>query len=295
MTTDVSSLWSPYFDVSSDCVKVLNTSGEILLANPIALGIMGFDSPPPGILWPDGLTARSRTEAHQALHTADRGSTARFYGSSTSPEGDTRQWSTLMTPIQFDGATRVLSVSREMTSELQAFSSLLYRSGTDELTGVRSRRAIIEELEKLRRCADHSRTGLAILMVDVDGLKQVNDYYGHIAGDAVIRSVALRLRVLAEATQGAVGRMGGDEFVLGFLGGYSRDGLSRLCSRILELTDKPVAIPDGATRSHVQVSFTVGATIYPTGGADVSTVVARADHALIEQKRLRRGQARLAM
>lgn len=152
---------------------------------------------------------------------------------------------------------------------------------TDMLTGLANRRALDLRLSRL----DPGREGFALMHLDLDRFKAVNDTLGHAAGDHVLRHVA---QVLGEETRcgDTVARIGGDEFVLLFPGLQDRVQLDRIAGRIIERLSRP--IPYGTTPCHISCSIgTVLSDDYDR--PDIAPMMADADDALYQSKRDGRG------
>ncbi|HET9050220.1 MAG TPA: GGDEF domain-containing protein [Candidatus Dormibacteraeota bacterium] len=152
------------------------------------------------------------------------------------------------------------------------------RATTDPLTGLLTRGAIeqrlIAELSRAERYGRH----VAVLLVDVDGLKAVNDAHGHGAGDAVLRSLARRLDASVRTTD-VVGRWGGDEFLI-ICPEATEEAAAAVASKIVTVA-QGVSIrgTDGAGGARVSVGWAVAA-----GGGPPDVIVGRADAALYEAK-----------
>lgn len=120
---------------------------------------------------------------------------------------------------------------------------------------------------------------LAICFLDLDGFKQVNDQFGHKAGDAVLLSVANRLRAVIRA-EDSVLRLGGDEFVL-ILGGLpTKNQVEALLTRLIQAAREPIFI-DG---EFVTVGASIGATLFPFDNSSASTLLSHADQAMYSAK-----------
>ncbi len=157
---------------------------------------------------------------------------------------------------------------------------LSYQSLHDALTGLPNRVLVIDRAEQMLARARRRRTLLAALYVDVDGFKQVNDSYGHAAGDEVLRTVASRLtQAVREAD--TVGRLGGDEFVV-LIDGYTLAAEPELIAeRIIEVISQPMEIAGAEARA---LSLTVSVGI-ATGDRRASDELLRdADLALYAAK-----------
>jgi diguanylate cyclase (GGDEF)-like protein len=157
----------------------------------------------------------------------------------------------------------------------------------DGLTGLANRTLMEDRLRQaLARCARQPRT-LAVVVMDLDGFKDVNDSWGHDAGDVVLRVVAARLAGLLRASD-TVARLGGDEFavVLPDLDGPADAGI--VCRRIVESVSRPIPLKD----REVRVGASVGIAVHPGDGDDPETLLERADAAMYRVKA--RGKGDLA-
>ncbi len=156
---------------------------------------------------------------------------------------------------------------------------------TDALTGLRNRRAFDQELHRLTE----EEIPFALMTVDLDYFKEVNDTHGHAAGDTVLRAVA---KVLKEETRNSdyVARVGGDEFVVSFEGLTDIKQLGRIARRIIAGFEKPVDV--GCAQCHVSASIGITlSTFYEA--PDASRMMQDADHALYHSKS--RGRARATL
>ncbi|GAB1689795.1 diguanylate cyclase [Krasilnikovia sp. M28-CT-15] len=166
-------------------------------------------------------------------------------------------------------------------------AQLAFQAQHDPLTGLANRAALGEHLAALRPTA---QTPVTVLYLDLDGFKEVNDSYGHDAGDAVLVAVAGRLAAMARA-EDLVSRLGGDEFVLVCLGAAAQDAV-RLADRIVLALAQPVPFRG----HHLSVGASIG--IASTGGGPDTdrpgALLRSADAAMYQAKRLGRGRWVLA-
>ncbi|WP_297386206.1 EAL domain-containing protein [Acidiferrobacter sp.] len=155
----------------------------------------------------------------------------------------------------------------------------------DALTNLPNRRLFLERLTQARnKCRRDGRfVGIAIL--DFDGFKEVNDRFGHMAGDDVLCQAALRVR-RALYTGDTLARLGGDEFGL-LLGDIHARGVDKVCEQILAELREPFLIINGATAI---LSASIGITCYPSDMSSPATLLRHADAALYEAKRQGRDQ-----
>jgi diguanylate cyclase (GGDEF)-like protein len=159
----------------------------------------------------------------------------------------------------------------------------------DPLTGLPNRRLLALRLEHAIAQARREGGGLALLLVDLDGFKPVNDQHGHAAGDTVLVEVGRRLGALVRAGE-TVARLGGDEFVVVLGPGNSAETAARVAERLVEHLSRPVALP----ASEVQVGASVGIALWPADGAGAEELLREADAALYRAKGQARGGLRLA-
>ena len=160
----------------------------------------------------------------------------------------------------------LLAQLRDANAELQMAAT------TDQLTGLANRRQVD------RAMRDSADPSLAVVMADVDHFKQVNDTWGHPTGDAVLRTVASRLR-RSLRTEDVIGRWGGEEFLI-MLPGAGGDDALEVCERLLDAVRAPLMIDDGPE----QVTVSLGVAARSTLAEDVEDLLRRADEALYRAK-----------
>ena len=175
------------------------------------------------------------------------------------------------------GAVLVL---RAVSHLLSMVHDLAYRASHDALTGLPNRRLLRERF--LEALADASRTTrpMAVALLDLDGLKTVNDSLGHDAGDRLLCSVADRLVMASRPTE-TISRYGGDEFVVLFADVSGRAQAEARVDQLLHAVTQPHAL--GASRTSVEVS--AGLSVFPVDGATPEALLAHADAAMYQVKR----------
>ena len=175
------------------------------------------------------------------------------------------------------GTGAVVTALTEITSLHRRMQDLEQRSFTDELTGVANRGLFMRLLAQTLSGAERSKARTAVLFIDVDNFKAVNDTHGHAAGDAVLVEIARRLRRAIRPTD-LVARVGGDEFVI-LAADLDDEEAGAVAQRVLALCSAPLAL---GGRS-VGVSVSVGVTVEDPG-ADPEHSVGRADTAMYAAK-----------
>ena len=154
---------------------------------------------------------------------------------------------------------------------------------TDDLTGLANRRHLHDRLEAAIATASAGGAELALLLVDLDGFKELNDTLGHPAGDEVLRQIGPRLQALLRE-QDTLARLGGDEFAV-ILAPGDDAAASAAALRLRSALERSFQVAD--IRLHIDAS--VGIALFPEHATDPLGLLQRADVAMYEAKRLRTG------
>ncbi|MFO7541710.1 MAG: diguanylate cyclase [Thiobacillus sp.] len=150
----------------------------------------------------------------------------------------------------------------------------------DALTGLPNRRLLFDRLALSIAHAHRNKSTMAVMYLDLDEFKQINDTLGHDAGDTLLRMVADRL-VSAVRQEDTVARLGGDEFVIALWELSQADDVARLVSKVIQAVSHPYRIQG----RDVNITASIGVGIYPTHGDEVGTLMKSADLALYDAKR----------
>ncbi|MDO8412971.1 MAG: diguanylate cyclase [Gallionellaceae bacterium] len=159
----------------------------------------------------------------------------------------------------------------------------------DALTGLPNRRLLMDRLALAINHARRNKGLMAVMYLDLDGFKQVNDTSGHDAGDALLKMVADRM-VAAVRQEDTVARLGGDEFVIALWELSHTDGVAKLASKVLQAVSQPYNIQGHS----VSITISIGVGIYPEHGEDAKTLLKSADTALYEAKHAGKNNIRIA-
>jgi len=181
----------------------------------------------------------------------------------------------------------LLGVSEDITDMKSATARIAYMAHHDMLTELPNRAAFNERLEFTMSRVASVGDSFAVLSIDLDRFKEVNDVYGHATGDALLREVAQRLQAAAEGA--FVFRIGGDEFMI-----ISESGSQPAAA--IALANRLQAAVAGSLEIYghfVQIGISAGIAIFPDDGGDASALLANADAALYRSKADGRGTVRL--
>lgn len=178
--------------------------------------------------------------------------------------------------VRIRAGQRILQLQSEL---LATQKDLLRLSRVDPLTGVLNRRAILSQIEVELSRAQRENQKVSIAMLDIDHFKKVNDTYGHMAGDVVLRECVKRINAVAR-TYDSLGRFGGEEFLI-VIPGPDEEEVFSICERIrlaVNATDIPI---DG---SSVRVTVSQGMVVWD-GNAHIDDLIVVADQALYLAKK----------
>jgi diguanylate cyclase (GGDEF)-like protein len=169
--------------------------------------------------------------------------------------------------------------------QIRAHEQLRFQATHDALTGSFNRGEILEMLRRELERGARSKTTTGILMLDIDHFKLINDTYGHLTGDAVLREVTQRIS-RAVRSYDSVGRYGGEEFVI-VLPGCSREQVDQGAERVRAAVDNG---PVRANESQIAVTVSIGAAVTTHGAISEKEILAAADIALYRAKEIGRNR-----
>ncbi len=185
--------------------------------------------------------------------------------------------------ISFEGREARFVLAVDVTEQQYMNRELVRQAHHDVLTGLPNRMMLEDRLAQwLLRCDREEKRG-ALLTIDIDHFKMVNDTYGHLAGDECLKQVAERLRSRVRQVDTIV-RTGGEEFTIVIGGMSSREGAERVCEELLSLFRRPLTIAG----QEVRITISIGVAMYPEDGMDSDGLRRRSDQALYRAKRLGR-------
>ncbi|GAA2724911.1 diguanylate cyclase domain-containing protein [Cellulomonas aerilata] len=181
--------------------------------------------------------------------------------------------------VRVDAAERLRVEHERSQSYLREVERLAYR---DPLTGLLNRRRLTESLEATLLQAQVAETGVALLYVDLDGFKQVNDLHGHAVGDELLQAAADRLRTRLRRGD-LIARLGGDEFLV-ILPAVDQEEARAEGERVAGQLADALCQPLTTTRGTVSVRASIGVSAYPQDGSDFDGLVHAADRRMYRAK-----------
>jgi diguanylate cyclase (GGDEF)-like protein/PAS domain S-box-containing protein len=273
---------------SATAVLITDRDGHIEYVNPWFTRITGYREQEvlgctPSIL----KSSETHPEVHRRLwQTLLSGK--KWHGElhNTRKNGELYWCMETITPLRNEAGeiTHFVAITDDVSDRKLAEQTIRHLAFHDALTGLPNRRLFRDRLEHALACAHRNRTTVALMLLDLDRFKQVNDTLGHGAGDELLMAVAARLRG-AVRTSDTLARMGGDEFALIAADLARPDDAARLAAALVAALRAPARVQG----VELQVGTSVGITLFPQDGDDVDSLLRNADIALYRAKDEGRG------
>jgi diguanylate cyclase (GGDEF)-like protein len=179
------------------------------------------------------------------------------------------------------------AIGRKTSELVEARNSMAFLAAHDGLTGLHNRAFLIDHFETQISGAKRRGERIAVLQIDLDGFKQINDTIGHAAGDFVLATTARRLRETSRSSDMCV-RLGGDEFVIVLNGAGASEDIGMVAKRVLDRLCEPMNF-EGVT---IQCAASGGIAVYPVDADTASDLLVHADLALYNAKKSAAGTFR---
>jgi diguanylate cyclase (GGDEF)-like protein/PAS domain S-box-containing protein len=176
------------------------------------------------------------------------------------------------------GLENVIDAIAQCIQRKQAEELLEYQALHDSLTGLPNRTVLRDRLNQAIKLASRNQQSVALLLMDLDRFKEINDTFGHHAGDVLLQQLKPRLE-LALRECDTVARLGGDEFAI-VLPDTGSDGAVWIARKVLATIEEPIMLEDCT----VNVGASIGIALYPEHGKEVSSLLRRADIAMYHAK-----------
>jgi diguanylate cyclase (GGDEF)-like protein/PAS domain S-box-containing protein len=177
-----------------------------------------------------------------------------------------------------------MGISHNITDRKQADLRVRYMALHDALTGLPNRILLEDRLAQAFALAHRNQKSVAVLMLDLDRFKNVNDSFGHYVGDRLLEAVSKRLQATLRDSD-TIARLGGDEFVIGVPLVADNQHIETVAQKVLSTLGEPFRIEG----HDLQVSASIGISVYPADGENPDALLQFADAAMYEAKRKRRG------
>ena len=268
---------------STDIISRTTTSGVILYASDASRRLLGYD--------PAELVGKP---IYEFMHPDDREETRHlsFLINETTPttytyrlikkSGAAMWFETTSRAVRNPSTKEVdefISVSRDITERKIVEEQIEHQAYHDALTGLPNRRLFRDRLTIALAHARRMDTPLAVVFLDLDRFKDVNDSLGHSFGDELLKAIAIRLKT-ALRQEDSIARMGGDEFTILIANLKTSNDAAKIAQKILEVVAQPLRIEG----TEVFITTSVGIALFPNDGDTAEALLKNADHAMYRAK-----------
>lgn len=268
---------------STDIISRTTTSGVILYASDASRRLLGYDAAE--------LTGKS---IYEFMHPDDREETRHlsFLINETTPttytyrlmkKGGSAVWFETTSRAVRNPSTKevdeFISVSRDITERKIVEEQIEHQAYHDALTGLPNRRLFRDRLTIALAHARRMDTPLAVVFLDLDRFKDVNDSLGHSFGDELLKAIAIRLKT-ALRQEDSIARMGGDEFTILIANLKTPNDAAKIAQKILEVVAQPLRIEG----TEIFITTSVGIALFPSDGDTAEALLKNADHAMYRAK-----------
>lgn len=269
-------------ETEPECVKLIGLSGNVMEMNAAGLAMLELDSLEQAkqcnlqsFLLPEHLD--SFMDLHERVM---KGESAMMEFEILGRKG-TRRWiETHAAPMRDENGDIVslLGISRDITERKSSEARIQYLANFDALTGLPNRNLLADHLHYAISLARRSHASLAVMFIDLDRFKDINDTLGHSSGDAILVEIGARLKKVLRDSDTA-SRLGGDEFIL-VLPDSDAQVAVHVADKLLEAISRPYQL--GTYELIVRAS--IGIAIYPNDGHDLESLSKSADTAMYRAK-----------
>ncbi|WP_300678378.1 bifunctional diguanylate cyclase/phosphodiesterase [Nocardioides sp.] len=282
------------FEAAVDSLIVIDERGVIQAMNTSALENFGYVEeqllgegiamlmPEPDASRHDQYVAHYRATGERKILGIGREVTGRR------SDGTTFPMHLSISEFRSEGQRLFLGICHDITERREFTDRISAMARIDALTGCANRSEGIRFLDDLIAAPDAAAEGIALLFVDLDDFKQVNDNHGHSVGDIVLREAASRIASLVPEG-GMLARMGGDEFLVV----VPLEGALATASQVAERIVHEVAVPIPVESRHLRLGACVGISRYPRDADSAEELISLADIAMYDAKRGHRSPVRL--
>jgi diguanylate cyclase (GGDEF)-like protein/PAS domain S-box-containing protein len=274
------------FETAPYAQMVVDPAGNIVLVNSAAANLFGYARTELiGLRADSVLIGRSRAGAPWYRQSDEAERQSEFDLLARRRDGGEFPVELTLSPVQSGGELLLSAAIRDTTERTQAAEVLAHQASHDALTGLPNRTLFLDRLDHGLARARRSHAKLAVIFLDLDDFKLVNDTRGHDTGDLLL--VALIPRLVSALRPGdTIARFGGDEFVVLCEELASEDDAVNIARRIADACNRPVRVGD---YEHA-VTVSAGVVIVDSGAATPSTVLRDADSAMYRAKGLGKGR-----
>ncbi|HVY06635.1 MAG TPA: EAL domain-containing protein [Burkholderiales bacterium] len=268
------------FEHAIDAVFLMRPDGKILSANAEACRLLGYTEDELRSLGQEGLTEPGDPRVAAMLEEHNREGRTRGEFRMRRKDGSWVPVEVSSTTFQDRSGELCASlIIRDVTDRKRAEEHIEYLAYHDELTGIPNRAHFQRAFEHTIASSQQRGLKSALMVVDLDRFKNINDIIGHEAGDQLLKQVAARLRTCLRDSD-VLARLGGDEFVILMEDASSIDAVNAVADKILEVTSLPLFIDE----QEFLITASIGISMSPHDGTDLKTLLRNSDVAMYRVK-----------
>ena len=277
------------FENATEGIFQASPDGRYLNVNPSLARIYGYNSPQEVIAAAVDIQRRlyvDRTRRAEFMRLMREHGTVTNYVSEIRRKDGEKIWVSENARVVLDEAGNVLyyeGTVEDVTAVKLNQEKLEHLAKHDAVTNLPNRLLMNDRLLQMMLGAQRSKSIVAVVLVDLDHFKLINDTFGHNRGDQLLQTMAHRMQACVRESDTVV-RLGGDEFVLLLSGAGRGEAMSQVAMRVLQAISRPSLIEG----REISVSCSLGVSIFPRDGRDVQTLLKNADTAMYKAKELGR-------
>jgi len=276
------------FESTNDAIILLGEDNLIIDSNPATLTMLGctreqiLSAPIEKIFpefQPDGQL--SRDKAKDKINAALNGNNQFFEWRHVRFDGSLFDAEVSLNTVTIQDKPHILATIRDITERMQLQEQLLYQAGHDSLTGLPNRKTLHETFITYQSRVDETGKDLAMMLLDLDRFKEINDTLGHHLGDKLLAQVGPRLQKVCANDSATIARLGGDEFAVIVETDKANNEKESLAVKFLKALQEPFEISGIKT----SVGASIGVAYYPQHGKDSHELLRAADVAMYDAKK----------
>jgi phosphate/phosphite/phosphonate ABC transporter binding protein len=275
-------------ETNPECIQIVNAQGKLIQMNSAGLAMIEADSlnqvATKSVL--NFVVPEYRVNAEQLHRRVIAGESMQMEFEIIGLKGTRRWMETHAVPMLDNGNIVRLAVTRDITERKKLEEDIRQLAFYDPLTGLPNRRKLLDRLNYSIQLSHREGKKFAVLMMDLDRFKAVNDTFGHAAGDDLLKQVAVRITERLRDSD-LVARLGGDEFVIVLENVSDTEDVSTVALDVIADLTVPFELQD---KNVVQISASIGISFYPWHGISPEKLMDNADTALYQAKDSGRGR-----
>jgi len=276
---------SAIFDATGEIILSLDNHGQLVKSNQLGRELLPDITKYEGVRWPISWQNVRKTllnpwHLDEIIDSLQKQPDAHIKGTLHFTNGRFFEYHSLP-QLQNNLLIGRVWCLRDATEEKKIEELIHHQAYHDLLTGLPNRNFLLEKIETIIRENPGQDKKIAVIFIDLDNFKKVNDTEGHEAGDKLLRTATKRMRNCVREDD-ILARLGGDEFVILVEAAISQAGLTRMCSNILEALTKPFLLNN---HNHF-ISCSMGISTYPRDDTEPDGLIGKADMAMYRAKKL---------